>query len=164
MHSQNGCHHHLSSQAVSMSCFYCWGGGGGGESGFNHWQVCLTQASFKLLSLHWNLEQVKFCIRRLRLESLFPIALKFSCVQAPMALNSRFLGCSSFQCKAPRVETPDVGLRCFSPYGEPLQLWLHSHLWVACLKESMDLDNTISVPPSLWFFYIFSCGRSFLLV
>ena len=97
-------------------------GRGGEGSGFNHWQVCLTQASFKLLSLHWNLEQVKFCIRRLRLESPFPIALKFSCVQAPMALNSRFLEGSSFQCKAPRVETPDVGLRSFTPYGEPLQL------------------------------------------
>ena len=41
-------------------------------------QVDLTQAPFKLLTLHWDLEHVRFSACPLREESLFPIILWFS--------------------------------------------------------------------------------------
>ena len=147
MHSQNGYHHHLSSQAESMSCFY-----GGREEGVPS-LASMSEPSFF---------QIAFSALELRAGEILHTPFKTG-IHYGLKIQI-WGGGSSFQCKVPRVETPDVGLQSFSPYGEPLQLWLHSHLWVACLKESMDLDSTISIPPSLWFLYIFSCGRSFLLV
>ena len=51
-------------------------------------QMGLTQAAFKLLPLHWDLECVRFCMCPLRVASLFPTTLWLSHTQAPLALQS----------------------------------------------------------------------------
>ena len=58
----------------------------------------------------------------------------------------------------------DVGLRCLTPWREPLQLWLfclrvtHLQVWVLTLLHFHPSYL------SCFFFYIFSCRKSFLLV
>ena len=76
---------------------------------------------------------VKFCTHYLRAESLFPTAFKLSHMQAPLAFKARSFGGLSSQCKTPKVREPNMGLRLLTPWGEPLQLPLSSHLWVAYL-------------------------------
>ena len=86
---------------------------------------------------------------------------------SPVGLQSQAFWNLVLSVQDPQAWKPDVGLRPLTPWGEPLRLWLSSHLWVVS-GWWVDLDCTASSSLlfiSLWvFLYIFSCRKSFLLV
>ena len=149
---QNGYRQHLhpqgDSQLLSLSL------GGSLRS-----SVCLTQAPFKLLPLHWGLEHVKLLIA----ESLFPLALRYV---SPVGLKAR---CSEGLLSWGK--TPGLGSLMWG--SDPLLLGENYAIviifpFVGCTPGGVGLDYTMSLPLPLilfWFLLkIFSCGKSFLLV
>ena len=127
----------------------------------------LTQASFKVLPLCKDSEHVRFLCAPFKSRVLFsysPLALPYA---SPAGLQSLAFRGLITPVQDPQAGEPNAGLRPLTPWGEPLQLWLFSCLWIAC-PRGMNLDSTVSpllLPISLWFLLcIFSCGKSFLLV
>ena len=103
MSSQNGCHQRLHLQRESQLPPAFW-------EALQDQQVGLTQASLKLLPLHWVSECVRFCRHPLRAESLFPTALQLSHRQIPLAFKARRPGGLVFLVWDPQAGEPDVGL------------------------------------------------------
>ena len=68
-------------------------------------QMYLTQASFKLLPLHWNSEHVRFCVCPLKVESLCPTDFWISHMQALLAFKARRSGVLSCWCRTPGLGT-----------------------------------------------------------
>ena len=68
---QNGCLQHLCPQGSPTCLLHL-------QKALHDQQLVLTQAFFKLQSLGWNSEHVRFCVHPLRVEYLFPTALQLS--------------------------------------------------------------------------------------
>lgn len=62
------------------------------------------------MPLHWDLEHVRFCMYHLRMDALFHIALKLSCMQVPLASEVKYSEGSSFWLRAPWLGSPMWGL------------------------------------------------------
>ena len=130
-------------------------------------QVGQTQNPFKLLSLHWVSECVRFCMCFIRVESLLPTVLWFSCRQVPLAFKARHSEGLASWLQDPQSGELNVDL-------EPLTFWgristiVIIFLFVGHLHGCVNLDYTTSLlllPISLWFLlYIVKCGKSFKLV
>ena len=122
--------------------------------------------SFQITVSALRLKVCEICVHLLRVKSLFPTALWFSHTQAILAFKARPSESSSSWHRTPRLESPMWG-------SGPLLLGRTPAIviilpFVGCLPGGMGLDCTVSLsllPISLWFLlYIFSCGKSFLLV
>lgn len=84
-------------------------------------QADLTQASFKSLTLQWDLKWVGSGIHSLRVESVQHSTLTLH-VQVPLSFKSRCTGNSSSRFRIPGMQSPMWGLDPLSFTGEPLQL------------------------------------------
>ena len=126
-------------------------------------QVGLTQAPFRLLLLPWVLENVRFCVCPLRIESVFPTALwsPKSKTHWPSRLN--ILG-------APLPNTGLLGSGAQWGAQTPRSLGRTSAIvitlpFVCQSPWDMGLCYTMTpplLPDSLWFLlYIFSCSDLF---
>ena len=69
-------------------------------------QMGLTQASFKLLPLHWDSEHVRFCVCPLRVESLLPITLWLFQTWTLLVFKAGHSFGSSSQCSTPGLGSP----------------------------------------------------------
>ena len=118
----------------------------------------LTQAPFKL-HLPLVSEHVRFCVCPLRIQSVSHIHVALLKVIPTGSQGLIFLVQSPGPGGSVRTQTRH-SLRRTSAVITILQ-------FLGCLPGSMGLDYTVSLPLlliSLWFLYIFSCGRSFLPV
>ena len=121
-------------------------------------QVCLTEMSFKLLLLHWDLEWLRFCVYPLRVE---PTCV--SHMHTPLAFKPRHSRGSSSRCRTPGLGSLMWGLDPLL-LGENLCNWDYLSIcgsstqgcgsWLYCVSD--PLSHLIVV-----FCYIFSCGQSF---
>lgn len=97
-------------------------------------QLCLTQTSFKSLSLCWDSELVRFCMCPLRVKYLFPVLLWVSCMQSLLAFKTRCSG----DFLSPWCRTPGLGSLIWDPYpsffGENLWNYVYSpSFWITYL-------------------------------
>ena len=124
-------------------------------------QMGMTQAPFRLLTLPWVLEHVRFCMHSFTVESLFyrPLALMY------MAFKVSHSGGSSL-CRSLELGSQMWDL-------DPSLPWENSHncdypSLCELPPASVGFDYTASplLLPILWWFllYIFNCEKSFLLV
>ena len=76
--------------------------------------------SYGVPTLPWHPMHMKPCVCPPRMESLFPPDLLSSCAQDPLLFNTKCSGGSYSQYQMPRLWEPGMGLRAFTPMGEPL--------------------------------------------
>lgn len=123
----------------------------------------MTQIPFKLLSLRWDSDCLRFCAYPLRAESLFPASLQLSNMQAPLASKARYSGGSLSLCRTPGLESKMWDLDPLLP-GEDLYNCDICPI-IGCQSEFMFLCCTSSLafpPTALWFLlYVYSCGQIF---
>lgn len=79
--------------------------------------------------------------KKKRAECVFPTAPRLCCLYALLDFKARYSRSSSSWSSSPGWKAW-CGLGPLSPWGEPLQLWLYSHLWVT-FPGGVALDYTI---------------------
>lgn len=111
------------------------------QEALKYQQVDLTQSPFKLLPPHLVLKHVRFFMRCIRTESLFPTALQLFHTQAPLAFHVRHSRGSSSWCRTPRLKSlmwgldPSLLWETLCNYDYPPVCWLWI-LTIPCLHPS----------------------------
>ena len=113
--------------------------------------------SFQIISSAPGLACIRNRVCLLRAECVFPTAPRLCCLYTLLDFKVRYSR-SSYSWSRSSGWKAWCGLGPLSPWGEPLQLWLYSHLWVT-FPGGVALDYTIPLHC-----YLSHCGSLLISV